>query len=95
MEKSENLFDLLGFACFFGFCFLLSTDSFAADRLANVLTGDVGDTFKSNSNFWNIFILVDIILATAAAVKTKNPMVFAGVAGVAFVPAFLLKAFVF
>ena len=95
MEKSEKMFDLLGFVCFFAFCFLLSTDSFAADRLANVFGGDVGDTFKSNSTFWQVFILVDIILATAAAVKTKNPMVFAGVAVVAFVPAFLLKAFVF
>ncbi|MCX7116309.1 MAG: hypothetical protein NTW94_00030 [Legionellales bacterium] len=42
-----------------------------------------------------IFILVDIMLATAMAVKSKNPMVFLGVAGVAFIPAFLLKTFVF
>jgi hypothetical protein len=49
----------------------------------------------SSSKFWKVFILVDIMLATAMAVKSKNPMVFLGVAGVAFIPAFLLKTFVF
>jgi len=55
----------------------------------------VGDSLGSGSMFWKIFILSDIILATAMAVKTKNPMVFIGVAGVAFIPAFLLKTLVF
>jgi hypothetical protein len=39
--------------------------------------------------------LVDIILAAAMAVKAKNPMVFAGVFVIAFIPALLINAFVF
>ena len=67
----------------------------AEDLLAKALQGNVGDSLGSGSMFWKVFILVDIILATAMAVKSKNPMVFIGVAGVAFIPAFLLKTFVF
>lgn len=78
----------LGFA-------LLSKSVFANDLLAQALEGNVKDSFGSGSMFWKIFILVDIILATAMAVKSKNPMVFIGVAAVAFIPAFLLKTFVF
>lgn len=74
---------------------LASTSVFANDLLAKALTGDVGDSLGSGSMFWKIFILADVILATAMAVKTKNPMVFVGVAGVAFIPAFLLKTLVF
>lgn len=73
----------------------LSSSVFANDLLAKALTGDVGDSLGSGSMFWKIFILADVILATAMAVKTKNPMVFVGVAGVAFIPAFLLKTLVF
>ncbi len=75
------------------YCF--SQGTFANDLLAKALTGDVGDSLGSGSMFWKIFILVDVILATAMAVKTKNPMVFAGVAAVAFIPAFLIKTLVF
>ena len=74
---------------------LTSASVFANDLLAKALTGDVGDSLGSGSMFWKIFILADVILATAMAVKTKNPMVFVGVAGVAFIPAFLLKTLVF
>ncbi|CDZ79398.1 hypothetical protein BN59_03716 [Legionella massiliensis] len=74
---------------------LLSNSAFANDLLARALDGDVKDSLGSGSMFWKVFILVDIILATAAAVKTKNPMVFVGVTAIAFVPAFLLKTFVF
>lgn len=76
-------------------CTVFSASVFATDMLASALDGDVQQSLGSGSMFWKIFILVDIILATAAVVKTKNPMVFLGVAGVAFIPAFLLKAFVF
>lgn len=74
---------------------LLSHSVFANDLLARALEGDVKDSLGSGSMFWKVFILVDIILATAMAVKSKNPMVFVGVTAVAFIPAFLLKTFVF
>ena len=74
---------------------LLSRSVFAGDLLAKALEGDVKDSLGSGSMFWKVFILVDIILATAMAVKSKNPMVFVGVTAVAFIPAFLLKTFVF
>ncbi|ETO91973.1 TPA: hypothetical protein ACK8S5_002912 [Legionella pneumophila] len=74
---------------------LLSKSAFANDLLAKALEGDVKDSLGSGSMFWKVFILVDIILATAMAVKSKNPMVFVGVTAVAFIPAFLLKTFVF
>ena len=65
------------------------------DLLANALQDDIASSFGSGAMFWKVFILVDIIFATALAVKSKNPMVFIGVAAIAFIPAFLLKAFVF
>lgn len=76
-------------------CALLANSAFASDLLAKALEGDVKDSLGSGSMFWKVFILVDIILATAMAVKSKNPMVFVGVTAVAFIPAFLLKTFVF
>ena len=75
--------------------FLLAHAVQANDLLAQSLQGDVGDSLGSGAMFWKIFILADIILATAMAVKSKNPMVFLGVAGVAFIPAFLIKTLVF
>lgn len=75
--------------------FLITKAIYAEDLLGQALQGNVGDSLGSGSMFWKIFILVDIMLATAMAVKTKNPMVFIGVAAVAFIPAFLIKAFVF
>lgn len=74
---------------------VLSNSVFANDLLSKALEGDVKDSLGSGSMFWKVFILVDIILATAMAVKSKNPMVFVGVTAVAFIPAFLLKTFVF
>ncbi|WP_131784074.1 hypothetical protein [Legionella gresilensis] len=74
---------------------LLSKSVLANDLLAKALEGDVKDSLGSGSMFWKVFILIDIILATAMAVKSKNPMVFVGVTAVAFIPAFLLKTFVF
>lgn len=74
---------------------LLAHEAMANDLLAQALQGDVQDSFGSSSMFWKIFILVDVILATAMAVKSKNPMVFLGVAAVAFIPGFLIKTFVF
>lgn len=74
---------------------LFATKLFANDLLAKSLEGDIKDSFGNGSMFWKVFILVDIILATALAVKSKNPMVFVGVAAVAFVPSFLIKTFVF
>lgn len=65
------------------------------DLLKDALQGDIASSFGGGAMFWKVFILVDIIFATALAVKSKNPMVFIGVAAIAFIPAFLLKAFVF
>lgn len=76
-------------------CNLIATDAFANDLFAKALQGDVADSLGSGAMFWKAFILVDIILATAVAIKTKNPMAFVGTAAVAFIPAYLVKTFVF
>ena len=81
-------------ALFLSSC-VLSSSLFAKDLLGGALKGDVADSLGNGSMFWKVFILIDIILATAMAVKSKNPMVFLGVAAVAFIPAFLIKTFVF
>ncbi len=73
----------------------ITSSAFAADKLASALDGDILDTFGSSGTFWKIFIVVDIVLAAAMALKSKNPLVFAGVFFIALVPGFLLKAFVF
>ena len=74
---------------------LLSASAFATDKLAEALGGDVQDMLGGSGTFWKIFILVDIVLAAAMAVKSKNPMVFAGVFAIAFIPGLLIKSFVF
>lgn len=74
---------------------LLTSSVFATDRLAGAMTGDVEDMLGGAGTFWKVFVLVDIILAAAMAVKTKNPMVFAGVFTIALIPGFLINAFVF
>lgn len=75
---------------------MLSTKSvFAKDLLVTALDGDVQDTFGGNAKFWTIFILIDVVLATSAAVATKNPKVFFTVFFIAFIPGMLLKTFVF
>lgn len=74
---------------------VLAGSVFAQDKLANAMTGDVQDMLGGSGTFWKVFILVDVILASAMAVKTKNPMVFAGVFAIAFIPALLINAFVF
>lgn len=72
-----------------------TTNTFAEDLFATAMQGAIQDSLGSTGTFWKVFILVDIILATALAVKTKNPMVFLGVTVIAFVPALLIKTFVF
>ena len=74
---------------------LLSASVFAADKLAGAMSGDVQDMLGGSGTFWKVFILVDIILAAAMAVKSKNPMVFVGVFAIALIPGFLINAFVF
>jgi ABC-type Fe3+-siderophore transport system permease subunit len=77
---------------------LLSTiakSAFATDLLHEALQGDVQDSLGGDAKFWRIFTLVAIVLATGAAVTTKNPMVFVGVIAVAFIPTFLIRTFVF
>ncbi len=76
--------------CSFGYA-----EGSGTDLLAGALDGDVKKTLGSGAMFWKVFILADITIATAAAVKTKNPMVFAGVFGVCFIPAILLRMLVF
>jgi hypothetical protein len=95
MKLSKKHADLIKKVLVGASCFCLIKVAAANDLLAGALTGDVGDSLGSGSKFWKVFILVDIILATAMAVKSKNPMVFLGVAAVAFIPAFLLKTLVF
>lgn len=73
----------------------LSKSVLAEDLLATALDGNIKDTLGSNSKFWMIFILIDIVLATAMAVKTKNPMTFASVFFVVFIPVLLMRTFVF
>ena len=77
------------------FVSFISSNAFAADLLAEAVNGDVKDTFGAGSAFWKLFILADIIVAGTAAIKTKSPMVFAGVFIIVLVPGFLLKRFVF
>ncbi len=74
---------------------LLSASIHATDVLAGVMDGDVKDTFGASGVFWKIFIVADLVLATAAAVKSKSYMVFVGVVLITFIPALLLKLFVF
>lgn len=95
MQIGKKVVDLMQKGCSILVFTLLSKSVFANDLLSRALEGDVKDSLGSGSMFWKIFILVDIILATAMAVKSKNPMVFVGVTAVAFIPAFLLKTFVF
>ena len=81
-----------------GLCLMgtsLSVSAFAEDKLAGALSGDVQDMLGSSGMLWKLFILVSVVLATAAAVSTKNPMVFLGVFFVVFIPGLLIKAFVF
>ena len=76
-------------------CVLLSASCYATDKLAGAMQGDVQDMLGGSGTFWKVFILVDIILSAAMAVKTKNPMVFVGVFAIALLPAFLINTFVF
>ncbi|HAU1599235.1 TPA: hypothetical protein JBJ22_12160 [Legionella pneumophila] len=91
-KKMVNLMQKGGSAFMFA---LLSKSVFANDLLARALEGDVKDTLGGNAKFWTIFIVIDVILATAMALKSRNPMVFAGVLFIAFIPTFLVKTFVF
>lgn len=74
---------------------LLSSAVFAQDKLAGAMAGDIQDMLGGQGTFWKAFILVDIILAAAALVKTKNPMVFLSVFAIALIPGYLISVFVF
>lgn len=76
---------------------LLSSQAWAeeADPLAPILGGKIKAMFGSSATFWKIYILVDIIFAGSAWIKTKSPMVFLGVFVLALIPGFLIDIFVF
>ena len=74
---------------------LLASQVYATDKLAGAMQGDVQDMLGGQGTFWKVFILVDIILSAALAVKSKNPMVFVGVFAIALLPGFFLNTFVF
>lgn len=76
---------------------LLSSQVWAeeADPLAPMLGGKIKAMFGSSSTFWKIYILIDIIFASAACIKTKSPMVFLGVFVLALIPGFLIDTYVF
>lgn len=92
MNRLSLIYQRLGLFCL---SCMLVLPAQADDLLIKALKGNVEDSLGSKGMFWKIFILVDIVLATALAVKSKNPMVFVGVMAVAFIPGFLVKTFVF
>ncbi len=95
-HATQSFFMRYGVLLLIGAALMLFSDlSHAKDLLGEALTGDIKDTVGSSGKFWKIFILFDVILAAAAAVKAKNPLVFGGVFMTAFIPAALLKAMVF
>lgn len=81
---------LIGASLMF-FCDLLH----AKDILASSLEGDVKDTLGSGGVFWKILTLISIVLASVAAIGSKNPLAFLGVFGVVFIPTALIKVLVF
>lgn len=91
MKIVKKLFSFIFISCLL----FLTTNTYAKDLLGTALTGDVSDTFNVDGVFWKVFILVDLVLATAMVIKTKNPMVFIGIAAVAIIPAFIVKTLVF
>lgn len=91
----KNCTKAIGFGLTTATLSLITKSAFATDLLNRALEGDIQDSFGGDAKFWKIFTLVAIMLATGAAVSTKNPMVFIGVMGVAFVPTFLIKTLVF
>ena len=74
---------------------LLMSPTFAQDKLAGAMSGDIQDMLGGSGAFWKAFILIDIIFAAAALIKTKNPMVFLSVIAVALIPTYLINVFVF
>ncbi|NDH09344.1 MAG: hypothetical protein EBY16_07005 [Gammaproteobacteria bacterium] len=95
MKFVKNMADKAKAALVTGAGFVLSSSVWAEDKFASAINGDIKDMLGSDSSFWKIFILVDIILAGAIAVKTKNPLAFLGVLAIAIVPGVLIKTFVF
>lgn len=67
----------------------------ADDVIGDFMKESLQGIFGSSSGFWKMFILADIGLATMAAMKSKNPMVFAGVFLTALIPGFLIRRYVF
>lgn len=80
---------------FISFLAFLTTNAFAEDILANALNENVHATLGSGSTLWKIMLLVDVVLSTVAAVKTKNPMAFLGVFFVLFIPGMMIERLVF
>lgn len=76
-------------------CVLLSAQVFADDKLAPVLNGTIKDMFGSSSTFWRLFILIDIIFAFGAWIKTKSLMTVLAVFVIILLPGVLIDTFVF
>jgi hypothetical protein len=95
MKINKKLSEKFKKCAYIGMSVFVTGHAFAADKLATVMSGDIKDMLGSSGTFWKIFILVDIILSAAMAIKAKNPMVFAGVFFIALLPGFLINTFVF
>jgi hypothetical protein len=92
----QAFFMRYGLVLLIGVALMLFSDLLhAKDLLATALEGDVKDTLGAGGMFWKILTLISIVLATVAAVGSKNPLVFMGVFGVVFIPSALVKIFVF
>ncbi|MFT4058927.1 MAG: hypothetical protein QM652_05200 [Legionella sp.] len=95
MNIGKSFINLMSKGALMLVMFVMTHSVFAKDLLVTALDGDVKDTFSSDAKFWIIFILIDIVGATALAVAARNPKVFFGVFFIAFIPGALLKIFVF
>ena len=73
----------------------LAENTGEGDVIGEFMQSSMAGLFGSSSGFWKMFILADIGLAAAASMKSKNPMVFAGVFMTALIPGFLVKRYVF
>jgi len=74
---------------------VLASSAYAADKLSGMLGGDIQDTLGGSGTFWKVYILVDIALTGAVAVKSKNPLVYGSVFFIALIPGLLVEIFVF
>lgn len=65
------------------------------DPVQEFMSSTLQSYFGSSAGFWKAFILADIMLATFASLKNKNPMTFVGVFMTALVPGYLVRTYVF